>query len=398
MEDHLDSAKGSPVLEKYILPFRSLDIETPAYVYDLRELDRCLDHANLAAEHAGCKLLYSLKACSIQAVLSSIAPRITGFACSSRFELETAKQIAARDQTLHFTSPGIRPGDFPEILAATDYFSANSINQWQHAISSFGVSRGIRVNPGISFAKDERYDPCRCNSKLGIQLKSLVTALNHDTLDDVEGLHFHTHCEGESFLPLEATATALGDALDPFLDRFRWINLGGGYYFWDPDTFDALARAVNRLRGNRDVQVYLEPGAGIVQSSGALVSTVVDVLPGDSRPVLVLDASVNHMPEVFEYQYQPDLMDESGQSSHRYILAGASCLAGDIFGEYSLDEPAVPGMRIAFEYAGAYTHVKSHMFNGINLPSIYLYDNDCNANTVRQYGYSDFKQRNEDLP
>ena len=46
------------------------------------------------------------------------------------------------------------------------------------------------------------------------------------------------------------------------------------------------------------------------------------------------------MPEVFEYSFEPDVAGHSDDAPHSYILAGASCLAGDVFGEYSFYEPA----------------------------------------------------------
>jgi carboxynorspermidine decarboxylase len=58
------------------------------------------------------------------------------------------------------------------------------------------------------------------------------------------------------------------------------------------------------------------------------------------------------MPEVFEYQYKPEVAQESEEGKYSYILAGATCLAGDVFGEYRFDTPLKIGSRIVFEKHG----------------------------------------------
>ena len=98
----------------------------------------------------------------------------------------------------------------------------------------------------------------------------------------------------------------------------------------------------------------------------------------------VLDTTVNHMPEVFEYGFQPDVVGAmvSGPSTgsgpavdddspHEYLLAGCTCLAGDLFGAYRFPEPLKVGDKVVFSNAGSYTLVKAHTFNGVALPSVY---------------------------
>ena len=99
------------------------------------------------------------------------------------------------------------------------------------------------------------------------------------------------------------------------------------------------------------------------------------------------------MPEVFEYVFEPDVVGHSDQSSNSYILAGASCLAGDIFGEYAFDEPLAIGDWVIFENVGAYTLTKAHMFNGIDLPAIYALTSDGHLSLKRDFGDSAFSDR-----
>ena len=68
---------------------------------------------------------------------------------------------------------------------------------------------------------------------------------------------------------------------------------------------------------------------------------------------MILDASVNHVPEIFEFQDEPDVRGNIKLPGHRYILAGATCLAGDIFGEYDFAEPLKVGSKVVFANIGA---------------------------------------------
>jgi carboxynorspermidine decarboxylase len=169
--------------------------------------------------------------------------------------------------------------------------------------------------------------------------------------------------------------------------------MGGGYLFDESMSLDKLTEAIMFLKNKYDVEVFIEPGKGIVGKAGYIVSSVIDLFESDGKTIAVLDTTVNHMPEVFEYQYKPDVMQEAENGKYKYILAGSTCLAGDLFGEYSFEEPLEIGYRIIFENMGAYTLVKANMFNGINLPSIYKFTKDGKLELIKEFGYEDFLSR-----
>ena len=168
------------------------------------------------------------------------------------------------------------------------------------------------------------------------------------------------------------------------------MNLGGGYLV-NPDTpLEPFYEAVGLLGERFDVAVFIEPGAAIVRRAGSLVSTVIDVVEHGRTTLAYLDTTVNHMPEVYEYQYEPDVLGHSDNGRFRYQLVGSTCLAGDTFGQYSFDEPLELGSRVVFPNMGAYTAVKSHMFNGVNLPATYLRRTTGELVLRKRFTYSDF--------
>lgn len=370
-------------------------LKTPAFVYDERILLNDFKSIWERLDATPCSLLYALKACSVRGILDLISKRVSGFACSSLFESRLAREIISDGGSIHFTSPGLRPDDFYALNEVCDYISFNSLTQWtsfkNRALGK--VQCGLRVNPQLSFIDDQRYDPCRKHSKLGVPLEELVRVQkeNGSIIDGVQGLHIHSNCDSTNAVDLIETITHIEKWLHPLLDSIEWINLGGGYLLGDADNHDDLSRRLEQLSTRYKVRIFMEPGSAIVRRSGSIVSTVLDIFTSDDKEVVILDTSINHMPEVFEYQFEPEVAEHIDNGRYRYILAGASCLSGDIFGQYSFNEPLKIGSRITFKEVGSYSLVKAHMFNGISLPSVYRYTSDGRLEMERQFSYEDFK-------
>jgi carboxynorspermidine decarboxylase len=183
------------------------------------------------------------------------------------------------------------------------------------------------------------------------------------------------------------------EALPDLLASAKWVNLGGGYLFDEARNLESLWRAVEILKYQYHCNVFFEPGAGLVRKTAFLVATVVDLFRSGGRDVAVLDSTVNHWPEVFEYQFEPDVVGHVEGGSYEYVLAGSSCLAGDLFGEYSFAAPLGVGSRIVFANAGAYSLVKAHYFNGINLPTMYTLTEGGELILKKRFTYEDFLTR-----
>ena len=368
--------------------------QTPAYVYSESLLRDAARAAAAVADYAGCRLLYTLKSCALLGVIETLAPRVSGFAASSPFEMRLARGAMSSRQTLHCYSPAIPALEMATVAENADFLSLNSVSQLEAAmkISERRASLGLRVNPHLSFVSDSRYDPCRRRSKLGAPL-SHVAALPAAVVERVEGAHVHANCESWDLGELAATADVLADALSAF-DSLRWLNLGGGYYFGDEVDPAPLASAVRRLSARFGAEVFIEPGTALVQRAGFLVAEVLDSFSCDGALVSVLDATTSHLPEAFEYGYAPRLRGAERGGSRLTSLAGRSCLAGDVFGEYRLRNPLRRGQRVALLDAGAYSHARATAFNGIPIPAAYLLRESGEFELMSEYGYGEFAARN----
>ncbi len=400
---------------------RNQHIETPAFIYDEGQLIEDTQLALDAIRGERTRLLFAMKAFTIPSGLEAIASVADGFHASSLFEAKLGREILGPGRVIHLTTPGIRPADAGELFELCDLVSFNSLTQWvgfrEEATGRTGC--GLRVNPRLSNVADERYDPCRRHSKLGVSIEEMRETLHSDPdlLDGITGLMFHTNCDALDTTPLLETVRYLDHHLGNLLRRLRWIDLGGGYLFFGNQAplasedgrprrlfrcgrisgrraadLDGLHQALDLLRSRYELTIYLEPGASISRRAGSFVASVIDTFQSAGRTVAVLDTTVNHMPEVLEFDCHPDAVGDLERGGYRCVLAGATCLAGDIFGEYAFANPPEVGSRVVFPNMGAYSMVKANFFNGVNLPSIYALGKDGTLRLEHMFSYNDFLQ------
>lgn len=346
---------------------------TPAFVFsEERLLDNCR-RVRRIADAVQARALYSLKALSLPAVLPSIAQVLDGFSASSLFEARLARDCGGEEITVHLTTPAFRLHEIGMLSGLCDLVSLNSLSQLERHGETLARSAelGLRMNPGLSFVRNRRYDPCAPQSRLGVALDRVQELIDKDfgAVSRIRGLSFHTNCESEDFSQLRDTVLRVIPVLRQLNPGITWINLGGGYYFPDNGVPEELRAAIELLRAvNPNLEVYLEPGTAVSQDAGALVTTVLDIIEQSPVPIVILDTSISHLPEVFEYQYTPDVYGASATGTYTYKLTGCSCLAGDVFGDYRFEHPLEVGDRLCFLDVGSYSLVKANTFNGIPLP------------------------------
>jgi carboxynorspermidine decarboxylase len=397
---------GDPVASEQLLTVGqsgprgwAASIRTPAFVFDERPMLATAKLVDQLRRKTGIRVLYAVKAMSVLDVIRRLSPYVDGFTVASLFDARLAREVVGDDGFVSIGTPGFAQCEIEEIGDLCNHVVLNSLGhleRFRHRLEG-RTKIGLRINPQISYVHDERYDPSRQYSKLGVEIRYLTKALrkNPDLLTGVDGILFHTNCDGEDFGPIQKTVELLVEKLPHVLERISWVNLGGGYLITDQSDFSPLESAAKLLLDRFRLPVFIEPGAAFVRRSGSLVGAVVDLIPTEGPTVAILDTSVNHAPEVFEYRFVPKVIGSTEDGPYRYILAGNTCLAGDIFGEYGLPNPLEIGSRVVFSDMGAYSLVKSHTFNGQNLPSLYWVTSDGTILLRRSYYYADYRSRLE---
>lgn len=368
-------------------------LHTPYFLVDEGLLKKNLEVLRRVSEEAGCKILLAQKAFSVFPCYPLISRYLSGTTASGLYEARLGREEFPGE--VHVFSPAYPERDWEELLTCADHFVFNSPNQLRRfgrRAKDAGKQVGLRVNPEYSTQEGHAiYDPCAPGSRLG------TTRANFDEslLPLLDGLHFHTLCEQNSD-DLETTAAAFEEKFGEFLPGMKWLNLGGGHHITREDyDIPRLIRVVKHFREQYGVEVYLEPGEAVVLNAGFLVSTVLEVIH-NGMDIAILDASAAcHMPDVLEMPYRPPVKDsgKAGEKAHTYRLAGPTCLAGDVIGDYSFDQPLTEGSRIVLEDMALYTMVKTNTFNGMPLPDIALRREDGRVELVKSFGYEDFKGR-----
>lgn len=249
------------------------------------------------------------------------------------------------------------------------------------------VAQGLRINPKLSFVPDKRFDPCRLYSKLGVDINTIEA----QDIVGLSGLHIHTVFSQYDYGALLQTLDKLQQQLGRYFKQLQWLNLGGGYLFKNINDHQDFIQLIRTLRQEYALEIYIEPGKAVIGDAVSLVATVIDCFVSDGKVIAVLDTSVNHNPEVFEYQRQPEILESHEQGTYQVMLVGSTCLAGDVFGEYTFLHVVKIGDTISFPKVGAYTLVKANRFNGYNYPDIYSLDAGV-LNCLKRYDYADYRE------
>ena len=253
------------------------------------------------------------------------------------------------------------------------------------------IDVGLRINPQVPTGEVPRYDPSSPGSRLGFPLDQLT----EEHMEGVEGIHFHNLCE-QDLEPLRQTWDKVFDAIEPWFGQLKWINMGGGHHITRADyQREELVEFLRDAKEDTGAEIYIEPGEAVALDAGILVGTLLDV-GFNEVPVGVTDISATcHMPDVIEAPYRPAMLGELTDEDQIPIrLGGPSCLAGDVIGDYRLPVPAEPGARFAFLDQAHYSMVKTNTFNGVQLPSIWLWDSETDAlECIKSFGYQDFRDR-----
>ena len=376
---------------------RRNELPTPCYVIQEEQLRQNLEILKGVMDRTGCKILLAQKAFSMYEVYPLIAQYLSGTTASGLYEAKLGAEemgIPFGKET-HIFSPAYKEEEFEEILTYCDHIVFNSFEQLERfgkRAAEAGKSVGLRINPQYSTLEGhEIYDPCAAGSRLGVTVEKFRPEL----LEYVDGLHFHTLCEQDA-QPLHDTLKEVERQFGEWLPKMKWLNFGGGHHI-TREGYDIalLERCICEMKEKYDLEIFLEPGEAVALNAGVLLTKVEEIVE-NSIQIAILDTSAAcHMPDVLEMPYRPPLQDgyEAEEKEYTYRLAGPTCLAGDVIGDYSFEEPLKRGDTHTFEDMAIYTMVKNNTFNGMRLPAIVLEDKDGECRVVRQFEYEDFKMR-----
>ena len=384
-----------------VLPAALHTLPTPCYLLDEGALRRNAELLGALAQRTGCKILLAQKAFSNDNLYPLLAPHLAGTEASGLYEARLGAEEMPGGE-VHVFCAAYRDDEMDELLRYADHIVFNSpaqLAKFGAKVKAAGKSVGLRINPECSTQDGHAiYDPCAPGSRLGTTRAAwdAAVAQNPALPQLLDGLHFHTLCEQDADA-LAVTLDAVAEKFGDILPKMQWVNFGGGHHITRPGyDIETLTQCIARAQNAWGVTVYLEPGEACALNAGYLLTRVLDVVQNGGTTVAILDASAAcHMPDVIEMPYRPPLLfaGDAGQKPCTVRLAGPTCLAGDVIGDYSLDAVPRVGDLLVFGDMAIYTTCKNNTFNGMPLPAICVRDEAGNVRELVRFGYRDFKAR-----
>ena len=373
------------------------DVESPCYVVSEKHLRANLSLIKSVAESAGVEIIMAFKAFALWKVFPIVREYIS---CSTASSLSEANLAVDEMKNLaHTYAPVYTDKEFDEIAKLSSHITFNSISQFQKykdrlVVDGRKISAGLRINPEYSAVETDLYNPCAPGSRLGVTLDNLKKT----DLTGIDGFHCHTLCESTSY-ELEKTLKIIEDKFGEFLPKIKWLNMGGGHLMTRADyNTDHLISVLKAFKSRHPhLHIILEPGSAFAWQTGELVAEVQDIVENGGIRTAILDVSFAcHMPDCLEMPYKPTISEalkEIDTSKPTYRMGGNSCLSGDFVGDWSFEKDLQEGDVLTLEDMNHYTTVKTHMFNGIQHPSMLYCHSDGNIEVLREFTYEDYKNR-----
>ena len=375
------------------------ELRTPCYVIQEAKIRENLEILRGICEDTGCRILLAQKAFSMYSLYPLIGEYLDGATASGLYEARLGYEEMGKEN--HIFSPAYREDEMDEILTYCGHIIFNSpaqLRKYREKVRRAGRSMGLRINPECSTQVGHAiYDPCAPFSRLGTTEEKFRSGMTEEDIASLDGLHFHTLCE-QNADDLAKTLDAVEERFGDVLHRMKWLNFGGGHHITRADyDRELLKECILRMKEKYGLEIYLEPGEAVALNAGLLITEVLEIAE-NGMEIAILDTSAAcHMPDVLEMPYRPPLKNagEPGDPRKPYVyrLAGPTCLAGDVIGDYSFEDPLQRSSRLEFQDMAIYTMVKNNTFNGMKLPDIVLEKSDGTCVTVRSFGYEDFKSR-----
>jgi carboxynorspermidine decarboxylase len=372
-------------------------IPSPCYVLDEALLRRNLEIISKVRDETQVEIILAFKGFAMWSVFPIIKEYGFHYATASSYN-EARLAYEEMGTPAHTYSAAYSNKDFGKILELSSHITFNSISQFSQFIplikqSGKKVSVGLRLNPEFSEVKTMLYNPCAPGTRLGI----VASQIGNKLPEGIDGLHFHTLCESSSY-DLEKTLAAFEQNFSHLFSQIKWVNFGGGHLMTrkDYDTTHLVKLLLGFKKRYPHLHVILEPGAVFAWETGYLVSSVLDIVENNGIKTAMLDVSFTaHMPDCLEMPYKPVILGASGEQPGKptYRMGGNSCLSGDFMGDWSFDNELKVGDLIVFNDMIHYTMVKTTIFNGVQHPSIGIWNDKAGFRLIREFGYEDYKNR-----
>jgi ornithine decarboxylase len=363
---------------------KRLDYPTPYLLFSKQRLTETVN--SYARNLPGVEIFYALKSNSHPDVISAIAGLGCGFEAASAYELEFLKRAQVPASRILFGT-AVKPAS--HIKQFSDYgVERFAFDSEQELDKIAAVVPNAKVYARILV--DDTDSVFTMSEKFGApadQAVALLTMAKQKGLAPY-GLSFNVGSQARNSQAWANGIISLIPAIKQLSDqgiRLEMLNLGGGYpySYLENDgipSIDEIATHIKQVVPSLPypLQLFIEPGRGLVADSMALVVSVFAKIKRGSGHWLYVDAGAyNALLETMAYQgsirYQVSALEESaGSPMETYILTGPTGDSLDVIDkQISLPADLKIGDKLLIHDTGAYSLVLASPFNGFPPPPVY---------------------------
>jgi diaminopimelate decarboxylase len=383
--DHFLYRDGSLYAEDVSLAEIADRVGTPFYCYSTATLERhftLFDEALSGMDHLVC---YAMKANSNQAVLTLMAGLGAGVDVVSGGEYRRAKAAGFSGDRIVFSGVGKTREEMTLALTGgIRQFNVESEPEMER-LNAVALGLGlvapitVRVNPDVDAKTHAKIATGKKENKFGIPISRAREVYARAAAlpgIDVVGIDVHIGSQLTQLEPFEAAygkVKELTRELRADGHDIRRLDLGGGLGIpyersnEAPPLPSEYGAMVQRVLGDLDVEVEIEPGRLIAGNAGVLVSEVIYVKSGEEREFLIIDAAMNDLirPAMYEAHHDivPVVEAAPGSEKVKYDIVGPVCESGDTFAKQRDLDVLGEGDLIALRSAGAYGAVMASEYN-----------------------------------
>ena len=385
---------GQLTIESVPLSSIAAAVGTPAYVYSAAGMRDRLKTLKDAFAGQRMTICYAIKANSNIGVIRTLADAGAGAEIVSGGELQKALRAGVPADSIMFAGVAKSKDEMALALdAGIAQFNVESVPELI-ALSEVAAARkaiapiAIRINPDVVADTHDKISTGRRDDKFGIayeQARDVYSMAARLAGIEPVGVHLHIGSQIMSLAPFEAAyqrgADLVRDLRADGID-IRRLDLGGGMgvrYRGDARLdVAAYAELVQRITGDLDVDLLLEPGRYLVAEAGVMLAKVIYLKEGSERPFAILDAGMNDLlrPALYDaYHEILPLEEPAADVEPRPVdVVGPICESSDIFARGRMLPPLQAEDLVAFLGAGAYGAVMASDYNARPLAAEVLVD------------------------
>ena len=396
--DHFQYKNGILHAEDVPLPEIAAAVGTPFYCYSTATLTRhfrLFQDALSGMDHLVC---FAIKSLSNQAILRTLGDLGAGMDVVSGGEYRRALAAGIPGDRIVFSGVGKTREEMAFALThgirQFNVESAEELRVLSEVAAGLGAVAPItlRVNPDVDAKTHEKIATGRKEDKFGVpisQAREIYRLAASLPGIEVVGVDVHIGSQLTDLAPFEAAFTKIADLtriLRADGHTIKRLDLGGGLGIpyarsneIPPLPMDYGAM-IQRVLGDLDVEIEIEPGRLISGNAGILVSSVLYLKQGEGRDFLILDGAMNDLIRPAMYGAYHDIVPvieaAAAVEQSPVDIVGPVCESGDTFAKGRDMPPLAPGDLVAFRSAGAYGAVMASEYNTRPLIPEVLVKND----------------------